>query len=425
MNVSHLRCVLCGSEFPALPEASTCTHCSGDVNRPGILDLVYSEDPFGSVSIGDSESIEDIRFPDRNAGIWAFERFLPVQAGMNRITLGECHTPLIAAPVLAAELGLETLWLKNECQNPTGSLKDRIAPIVVAKALEANARVLIVISAGSMANAVASYGAACGLKTVAVMSPATRRERMIQTAISGGVVLRAGGSSADRIDLCIQAARRFGWYNATSPYNPYGCHGAKTIAYELYAAGKQFDWIIFPVGFGCNIVGVWKGFKELKQLGFISQLPKFAAVQPEGSPSLVRAFESGLKEAVPGPQETIAGGISQVVTPNSVLALNALFSTSGTAVAVSDAELIDSVRMLARKTGIFADPSGAAGLAGLRRLKTAGTIGETDRVLLMITGSGFKEPAIYEHAGVPDFPEIAPCIDMMEKVMPAEILGSF
>jgi threonine synthase len=413
MNISHLQCVLCKSEFPASPDASTCPHCSGDVNRPGILDPVYSQD------FCHKADAKDFQFPDRNAGIWAFEKFLPVQKEACKVTLGEGHTPLITAPVLASGLGLRSLWLKNECQNPTGSLKDRIAPVVVAKALEANAKVLIVISAGSMANAVTAYGAACGLKTVAVMSPSVRPEKMLQTAVSGGLVLRVRGSSGDRIDLCMQASSRFGWYNATSPYNPYGSQGAKTIAYELFAAGGQFDWIVFPVGFGCNIVGVWKGFKDLQQFGCLSRLPKFAAVQPEGSPSLVRAFESGLKEAVPGPQDTIAGGISQVVTPNSVLALDALYKTGGTAVAVSDKELIDSVRMLAQKTGIFADPSGAASLAGLKRLMETGKIYKSDKVLLLITGSGFKEPLIYDHIKAPSFPEIDPSITMMEKSLPS------
>ena len=417
MNPIHLECVLCGEKYPASPRASTCPRCPADANRPGILDLVYPEE-FYDPDI----STEALRVPDGTAGIWAFERFLPVQPDTPKPTLGEGHTPLIAAPALAAAVGLRDLWLKNECQSPTGSLKDRIAPIVVAKAREAGAKVMIVISSGNMANAVAAFGAANGLKTVVIVSPSTRPERIRQISILGGLVLRVTGSSADRIGLCNRAAEHFGWYNATSPYNPYGSHGAKTIAYELYARGEPFDWIVFPVGFGCNIVGVWKGFLDLQRFGLISRLPRFAAVQPEGSPSIVRAFELGLQEAVPGPQETIAGGISQVATPNSVLVMKALYSTGGTAVAVSDDELIDSVMLLAGKTGIFAEPAGAAGLAGLKRLVHAGGIKSTDRVLFLVTGTGTKDPPPADRLKIPGFPEIDPSIASMERTLPLDVL---
>ncbi len=417
MNPDHLKCVVCGREFPAAPDATVCPHCSGDVNRPGILDLVYAQDFPGS-----DLRVEDFRSPDRKAGLWAFEKLLPVQTGAPRISLGEGHTPLVSVPALAGRLGLPSLHLKNECQSPTGSLKDRVAPIVVAKALEAEARVMIVISSGNMANAVTAFGAANGLKTVVIVSPDATPDRVLHSAVSGAMVLRVRGSSADRINLCLEAAREFGWYTATSPYNPYGSHGAKTIAYELFAQAKPFDWIVFPVGFGCNIVGVWKGFKDLEKLGFIEQPPRFAAVQPEGSPSVVRAFERGLNEAVPGPQDTIAGGISQVATPNSRLVLNALYSTNGTAVAVSDRELTDSVLMLAGRAGLFVEPAGAAALAGLKRLVQSGTIKETDRVCLLITGSGFKEPIPFKYLNMPTFPEIDPSVDRLGEVLPPEVL---
>jgi threonine synthase len=419
-KLSHLECVICKEKYPALPNATTCPKCPEDANNPGILDLVYSRDFFQEKSL----QIRAIESSDRNAGIWAFESLLPVQSNARRITLGEAHTPLVASPALASRIGMEpaSLWLKNECQSPTGSLKDRIAPIVVAKALEANARTMVVISSGNMANAVTAHGAAHGLRTVVIVSPSARPDRVLHSAVSGGMVLRVRGSSSDRIALCSEAARRFGWYNATSPYNPYGSHGAKTIAYEVFSRGEAFDWIVFPVGFGCNIVGVWKGFKDLQALGLLSRIPKFAAVQPEGSPSLVKAFEQGLKEAVPGPQETIAGGISQVATPNSMLALEALYTTGGTAVAVSDEELIESVLMLAGTAGIFAEPAGAAALAGLKRLLHDGKIAETDRVLLLITGSGFKEPTPFDFIKTPRFPKIDPSVVMLEKVLPSAIL---
>lgn len=254
-------------------------------------------------------------------------------------------------------------------------------------------------------------------------APNARPDRVLHSAVSGAIVLRVRGSSADRIGLCLEASRKFGWYNASSPYNPYGSHGAKTIAYELFAQAEPFDWIVFPVGFGCNIAGVWKGFKDLEGLGFIRRLPWFVAVQPEGAPSVVRAFERGLNEAVPGPQNTIAGGISQVATPNSRLALEALYRSNGTAVAVSDRELIEAVLTLSGRAGLFVEPAGAAAFAGLKRLVLNGAIKADDRVCLLITGSGFKEPIPLEHVKTPTFPEIDPSVDRLEETLPLDSLN--
>jgi threonine synthase len=214
---------------------------------------------------------------------------------------------------------MESLWIKNESQSPTGSFKDRIAAVVVAKALEAGARTLILVSSGNMATSVAAYGAMAGLGAIAIVSPAVSRERIIQIAVFGGRVIRVNGTSADRLRLCLEAVDHFGWFNANSPYNPYGPHGAKTISYELYTQGEKegFDWVFSPVGFGCNIVGNWRGFEDLLHLGLTERLPRLAAVQAEGSPSLVRAFEMGLPEAVPGPQDTIAGAFPSAASRTS------------------------------------------------------------------------------------------------------------
>lgn len=415
MQPIHLECVLCGATYPPDPAAGLCRRCASDLNRPGILDLVFDEQVFR-----DSAAFEKIlSAPCRGEGLWDYAELLPVDPGNVRITIGEGGTPLTPAPALAASAGIDSVHIKNECLNPTGSFKDRIAAMVVAKALEAGARTMVLVSSGNMAVSAAAYGALAGLRTVVIVSPSVRRERIVQIAMYGADVLRVKGTSADRLGLCLSAADRFGWYNGNSPYNPYGPYGAKTISYEIFRqAGRGgFDWIISPVGFGCNIVGNWKGFEDLFRLGLIGRLPRFAAVQTEGSPSLVRAFEQGLAEAVPGLQETVAGGLSQVVTLNSVLALKALRETDGAAVAVSDQELISSIPRLAREAGIYAEPSGVAAVAGLDRLVKRGTIRKTDRVLLLISGSGFKDPLSASAINVPELPEIDPSLDAMERFL--------
>ncbi len=411
MQPKCLQCVRCGATFPPSPRASLCPNCR-DIDHPGILDLVYE----GPAKTQAQKAA--IQHPDRSKGIWAYEELLPVQPGTARVTLGEGHTPLIHAPALAAEIGLESLWIKNETQNPTGSFKDRIAVMVVAKALEAGAKKMVLVSSGNMAASLAAYGALAGLETVAIVSPSVSRERCIQIALFGGRVIRVKGTSSDRLSLCLAAADHFGWYNANSPYNPYGPHGAKTISYELHQQGgpRGFDWIFSSVGFGCNFVGNWKGFEDLLGLGLINKLPRLAAVQAEGSPSLVQAFEMGLSEAVPGPQDTIAGGISQVITPNSVLALKALRASDGAAVTVKDEEMLAAILVLARKTGIYAEPAGAAALAGLRKMVREGRVKKQERVAVLISGSGLKDPLSASLLAQSEFPQVGSSLTELEKV---------
>ncbi len=360
-----------------------------------------------------------ILHPDTGKGIWAFEDLLPVEAYAPRITLGEGHTPLLESPALASAVGMESLWIKDESQNPTGSFKDRIAAMVIAKAQEARAETLILVSSGNMASAVSAYGALAGLEVVVIVSPGVSRERCVHIAVYGARVIRVNGTSADRLNLCLEAAECFGWYNATSPHNPYGPHGSKTISYELHrqAGEAGFDWVFSPVGFGCNIVGNWKGYEDLLRLGLITRMPRFAAVQAEGSPSLVRAFEQGLTEAFPGPQDTIAGGLSQVVTPNSILALKALRCSKGTAVTVKDEEMLSAVLLLARKAGIYAEPSGAAALAGLRKMVQKGSVKSSDRVAVLVSGSGLKDAHSSSLIKDSSFPQIDPSLSQLEKAV--------
>jgi threonine synthase len=411
MGPSFLRCVDCGRHYTPSPAATTCPACREDSEKTGILDLVF-EDSFFSKRQHYEPALLN---PERSRGIWAYDRLLPVDPNSPKKTLGEGHTPLICVPDLASCLGQKSLWIKNECQNPTGSLKDRIAAVVTAKALETKAKTMIVISSGNMAASVAAYGSVNNLNTIVIVSPAVNAEKLLPICAYGGRVIRVRGTSDDRIKLCSRAAERFGWYNATSPYNPYGAYGAKTTAYEIFAqnGGQGFDWIIMPVGFGCTIVGIWKGFEDLRKIGLIDRLPRIVAVQPVGSPSLVKAFELGLRKAVPGPQDTIAGGISQVASPNSVLALEALQATKGAAVAVTDEEMIASISLLARKTGIYAEPSGVAALAGFRRMNGKGIIKPHEKTLLLITGTGLKDPLSAGKVNPRDIPEIDPSLDLL------------
>jgi len=417
-----LRCTRCGKEYPADPAATTCPACDGGPESPSILEVRHD----AGLSRGLWERM--VARSPREWGIWRFAEMLPV-SGIPRtasgevVTGGEGDTPLVPAPRLGRMLGVD-LYLKNEGFNPTGSFKDRVAAMVVAKAMEAGARRLILSSSGNMAGGVASLAAVAGLRVTAVVAPETSLAKVAQIRMYGADVVRVGPTETERLNLCLEAARRLGWFTATSPLCPYGSYGAKTMAYEEWyqlgvRGGKGPDWVVIPVGYGCNFVGHWKGYLDLLEAGFISRLPRLVGVQPEGSPSLVRAWEEGREEGVPGPSDSIAGGISQTLTLNARQCLQAIRQTGGMAVAVSDADMLDAQRELAHLAGIFAEPSAAAAFAGVRKLAARGVFSPGDTVVAVLTGSGLKDTeAALRVTG--DAPTIPASVDALLEVVTPE-----
>jgi threonine synthase len=389
--VTCLKCPKCGGEYAVKPDFTTCPACHQDIEHLSVLDLVYDYSALKEVLISNN-----ILFNSRNCyskGIWRFKELLADVPPEFQFTLGEGHTPIIRASLLGKDYGIEELYLKNETGNPTGSYKDRLAPVIVAKAKEAGAEAISLVSSGNMAAAVAAYAALAEIKTYVILPPDTPGEKIAQIRLYGGHTLKVKGTGSDRISLNEAAVREPGWFNGNSPFTPYGSEGVKTMAYEEweYFGSALPDWIVLPVGFADNLVGHWKGFRDLQNLGLIDKQPKLAGVQPEGSPSFVDGFLAGKDEAIPGKQETIAGGISQRVTLNAYLGLKAVRETGGTALTVTDAELLEAERELALKAGIFAEPTGVAGLAGARKMRQQGIIKAGERVLVVVTGSGFKD----------------------------------
>jgi threonine synthase len=365
----------------------------------------------------------------REWGIWRFAEMLPVShiprtACGEPVTGGEGDTPLVRAPRLGGMLGVD-LYLKNEGFNPTGSFKDRVAAMVVAKAMEAGARRLILSSSGNMAGSVASLAAVAGLRVTAVVAPETSLAKVAQIKMYGADVVRVGPTETERLNLCLEAARRLGWFTATSPLCPYGSYGAKTMAYEEWyqlgvRGGSGPDWVVIPVGYGCDFVGHWKGYLDLLGGGFISRLPRLVGVQPEGSPSLVRAWEEGREEGIPGPSDSIAGGISQTLTLNARQCLQAIRQTGGMAVAVSDGEMLDAQRELARLAGVFAEPSAAAAFAGVRKLAARGVFSPGETVVAVLTGSGLKDTETALRLTGGDAPTIPASVDALLGVVSSD-----
>jgi threonine synthase len=357
------------------------------VDWPGVLEVVLDPDAAG-------RALRSAVDGPLAHGIWRWGNLLPIAGSECQVSLGEGNTPLVPADRLAASAGFGgPVFVKNETSNPTGSFKDRSAAVIAGMAKMAAAPVLVVVSSGNMGAAVAAYAAASGARACVIASPAANPARLVQILMYGATVIRVKGTSGDRLNLMEAAVRRFGWYNATSPFNPYGPEGTKTTAYELFIQMDRRvpDWVVLPVGFGCNLVGIWRGFRELYHAGLVSRLPRLGAVQPEGSPSFVKALKEGRDEAFPDIQETVAWGISQRVTLNSRLGLRAIRETCGDAVLVSDPEILAAERLLAEREGFFVEPSAAAAVAGLLRLVEQGMIGSGETVVIVVTGSGLKE----------------------------------
>jgi threonine synthase len=414
--VNKLRCVKCEKEQKPRPGLFMCPSCPIDVNSPGILEVFYDDGYLMELQTGFQK--------DTQHGIWKWSSALPVKDRKSMLTLGEGNTPLVAAPRLANLVGFQgSLYIKNETCNPTGSYKDRLAAIVVSAAKEVAAEALMLVSSGNMGAAMAAYSAIAGIKAVVIVPPSTAVTKMAQIMMYGGKVVRVKGEGTDRLNLSVMASQKFGWYNANSPLNPYGPEGAKTAAYEEWLQlGKTApDWVVIPVGFGCNLVGHWRGFKELVDMNLSEHMPRLAGIQSEGSPSFVNAFKQGRLEAKPGAQETIAGGISQKVTLNSRLGLRALRETDGAAEMVSDEEILSAEKMLAETEGIFAEPSAAASVAGFVKLVEKGIIQHGQTVILQVTGSGLKDPESTKRLVGNIADAIEARLDLLEQQMSKEV----
>lgn len=399
-HLDHLKCVQCGAKYQPDPRLTTCAACRAAGRRPGILEVVLDADAV-------AESLRALVAAPLTHGIQRWAALLPMRDPALCVSLGEGNTPLVRANGLARVAGFAgAVFAKNETANPTGSFKDRSAAVIADVACAAGAKALTVVSSGNMGAAVSAYAAACGLRAYVIVRPSIDPARRAQISMYGGTLVSVDGSSEDRLRFMDRAIERLGWYNATSPLNPYGPEGLKTTAYEIWLqlSGRVPDWVVVPVGFGCHLVGLWRGFAELQQVGMADRIPRMAGIQSEGAPSLVKAFREGRDEDLPDVQETLAWGISQKTSPNARMALRAIKATGGTAEAVSDGAIIETVRRLAETDGLLVEPSAAAAFAGFLTLAGRGTFGKAESVVVMATGSGPRnvEAAVVHAARLPE-----------------------
>jgi threonine synthase len=324
--------------------------------------------------------------------MFRYAPFLPLDPESPRPHLMIGWTPLYRPPGLAEALGFKNLYIKDDGQNPTGSLKDRASAIAVIRAVEEGAHTVACSSTGNAASSLAGNAAAMGLTAYIFVPGRAPQGKVAQLLIFGANVISVQGSYNDAFRLSAEAIERWGWYNRNAAVNPYLVEGKKTVAMEI---AEQLnweipDWVAVSVGDGCTVAGVWKGFRDLFRVGWIDKLPKLLGVQSSGCSPLVDAFLEN-RSWRPAEENTIADSIAVGVPRNPDKALQAVKESGGTMMAVSDEDILDAMRLLGRTSGIFGEPAGVAGLAGLRYLAGNGVIGSDEVIVAIVTGNGLKD----------------------------------
>ena len=331
----------------------------------------------------------------RAPNMWRYRELMPLLDGQEPLTLGEGWTPLIHAQRLGAELGLARLFVKDESLNPTNSFKARGLAAAVTKAAHLGARILSVPSAGNAANAMAAYAAAAGLEARVFMPQDVKIPFIRECELYGAIVELVDGLITDAGRVAAEKGKARGWYDMSTLKEPYRIEGKKTMAYEL---GEQLewrfpDWIIYPTGGGTGMVGMWKAFEELERIGWKAPgvRPKMVSVQAEHCAPIVRAFESGAERSELWQNaRTVADGLRVPKAIGDFLVLRAVRESGGTALAVSDEDMVRDMRELGAKEGISAAPEGGAALHALRVLLREGRVQPADTVVVFNTGGALK-----------------------------------
>jgi len=373
----HLACVHCRAIYPPDAVIYTCERCGH------LLEVRY---PLEELRV----SRED--WQRRPLSVWRYRELLPV-AG-EPVTLQEGGTPLYPLEQLGKEMGLRSLYVKHEGLNPSGSFKDRGMTVGVSMALQLGKRTVACASTGNTSASLAMYAAKAGIPSV-VLLPAGKVAlgKVAQALLHGARVIAIRGNFDRALEMVHELCLSHGLYLLNS-INPYRLEGQKTIGFEvLDQLGSVPDRIVLPVGNAGNISAVYKGLTELRDLGFIDALPRMTGVQAEGSAPVVRAIRDGLPEVIPEPSpETVATAIRIGAPVNAEKALTAIRKTGGTAVSVSDAEILAMQKALASREGIGVEPASAASVAGVRRMAKEGIIDRDERVVCVVTGHLLKDP---------------------------------
>jgi threonine synthase len=381
MNITYLECAACGIRHEAQRLHNLCRECG----KPLLVRYNLEQA---------ARSLKKETLSGRRPDLWRYREVLPVEREDNIVSLGEGWTPLLPAERLGEKLGLKSLFIKDESQNPTQSFKARGMAAAVSMAKELGVKKLAVPSAGNAAGALAAYAARAGMECFIFMPRDTPRANIVECEQTGAHVTLLDGLITD---CGAEVARRKDaerWFDVSTLKEPYRVEGKKTLGYEL---AEQCDWrlpdvIIYPTGGGTGLIGMWKAFEEMEQLGWIgSARPRMVTVQAAGCAPIVQAFNAGKRFADEFPNAaTVASGLRVPRAIGDFLILDALRESGGTAIAVTDEELLSAVAEIGALEGVFCAPEGAACLPALRQLLAEKAVAPEERVVLFNTGAGVK-----------------------------------
>ena len=388
MNVTHLECANCGLRHEAGVLQNLCIECG----KP----LLVRYDLRAAAQTLHKDSLKE-----REASLWRYREVLPVNDWNNIVSLGEGWTPLLNAQRLAGSLPITLdLYIKDEGQNPTQSFKARGMTTAISMAKELGVRKVAVPSAGNAAGAMAAYAARAGMEAHIFMPSDTPRANVIECQQTGANVTLIDGLITDCGKIVAERKEAEGWFDVSTLKEPYRVEGKKTMGYEL---GEQLDWdlpdvILYPTGGGTGLIGMWKAFDEMEQMGWIgSKRPRMVSVQSSTCAPIVRAFEKGERFADEFENaSTVASGLRVPKAIGDFLILDAIRASGGTAIAVTDAELIKAVGEIGAAEGIFCAPEGAACLAALRKLIESDVVNDGETIVIFNTGSGVKYLEAFE-----------------------------
>jgi threonine synthase len=379
--VSHIECTICGAKHDAKRLLTVCEKCGQ------MLAVRYDLPRVAS-------SVTRNALRERAPGMYRFRELTPLDNEEQPVTLGEGGTPLLELPRLAAHFGIRKLWGKDEGQNPTGSFKARGLGMALTRARTLGARGFVIPSAGNAGGAAAVYAARCGLPCVVIVPRGTPPAAVAEAQIAGAHVFTIEGSIATAGRVVAKVAPLLGWFDLSTLKEPYRLEGKKTMGLEL---AEQLDWrmpdvLLYPTGGGTGLVGIPKGYEELRAMGWLpGSLPRFFAIQADGCAPVVKAFDSGAETTSAWENPTTHAAGLRVPSPFAGRQmLRILRETRGGAVAVSEMEIQDAQRLVARTEGIWTAPESAALVAALARLKDGGVVARDAEVMLILTGAGLK-----------------------------------
>ena len=373
------ECSKCGESYPPNKPLTVCPRCGGALLIQYDLAMV-------------AEEVSQSHLEEREDSFWKFKELLPLTSRKSIVTLGEPYTPLL--PISKKYIaGLKNVYIKDDGRLPTGTFKARGMAVLVSKLKEFGIRCVALPSAGNAAAAAAAYATRAGMEVYAFMPKETPESNLKECVFMGANVYLVDGLINDAAEIVKRFKQRYGWFDISTNKQPYRFEGYKAMAFEL---AEQFNWdlpdsIFFPTGGGEGIIGLWKGFKDLIELGWTEKIPQLILVQSTGCAPLVKAFdkkEPEVKEAWKN-SKTIAAGLRVPRPYASYLVLQAVRETKGMAIAVDDKEIVSSMKTLF-KMGIYACPEAASSLAALNKLENEGTIDSDKKILLYLTGTAMK-----------------------------------